>query len=80
MQILTMTILFCLSTLCLAKSVPYDKAIRVFWNDFREEVAIQIYEYIVDQLNVDVVIGHFALNEMEMDSADSIARPFNPDD
>jgi len=42
---------------------PYEKAICIHWADFREEVAAQIYKYIVDQLKVDIVIGHFALNE-----------------
>lgn len=42
---------------------PYEKAIQIHWPDFREEVAVQIYKYIVDQLKADVVIGHFALNE-----------------
>ncbi|MFE3838661.1 glycosyltransferase [Pseudogemmobacter sonorensis] len=42
---------------------PFDKAIQVFWNDFPEIIAGQIYKHIVERLKPDLVIGHFALNE-----------------
>lgn len=47
---------------------PFDKAIQVFWNDFEESVAIQIYKYLVDQLKPNIVIAHFALNEWKWNS------------
>lgn len=42
---------------------PYDKAFRVAWQHFPEIVAKQIYKYLVQKLQPDLVIGHFALNE-----------------
>lgn len=42
---------------------PYDKKLGVFWNDYSEIVAKRIYKHIVESLNPDVVIAHFALND-----------------
>ena len=45
---------------------PFDNKLYVPWNDFRDEVAAQIYKYIFERLQPDVVIAHFALNEWKL--------------
>lgn len=47
----------------LSQERPYAKAMRVAWQWYPEIVSGQIYRFIVDRLQPDVVIGHFALNE-----------------
>jgi len=47
---------------------PFSKAVQVFWTDFREPIATQIYKYFVDRLKPDVVIAHFAINEHRFSS------------
>lgn len=50
----------------LAEERPFDNKLFVPWNDFRPEVATQIYKYIFDILKPDVIISHFALNEWKL--------------
>ena len=47
----------------LADERPWDKKLRVPWNDYPEPIARELYRYFVEALKPDVVIAHFAINE-----------------
>lgn len=42
---------------------PFEKSINIYWSDFPEPVAKQLYSHIAKHLKPDLIIAHFALNE-----------------
>tara|TARA_E500000081_G_scaffold154834_1_gene193114 strand:+ start:143 stop:3838 length:3696 start_codon:yes stop_codon:yes gene_type:complete len=52
----------------LSRERPFSNKLFVPWNDFRPEVASQIYKYIFDILKPDIIIAHFALNEWKLNN------------
>jgi glycosyltransferase involved in cell wall biosynthesis len=50
----------------LTEERPFKNSLHVPWNDFRPEIASQIYKFIFKQLNPDLIIAHFALNEWKL--------------
>lgn len=45
---------------------PYKKSIFIPWGDFKKEVRDELYKYIFSQLNPDIILAHFALNEWKL--------------
>ena len=42
---------------------PYAKEVHLSWPEYRPEVSAQIYKYILDSHEIDLIIAHFAINE-----------------
>ncbi|KAA8610026.1 glycosyltransferase [Salipiger aestuarii] len=47
---------------------PYDKAIHLPWEKLCKSVSQAIYSYIVETLEIDLLVAHFAINEHRLHS------------
>jgi len=46
----------------LGEERPYEKQFKISWPQYRPEVAREIFKYIIETREIDLVIAHFAIN------------------